>query len=209
MKLPELTQMMTCDSRIRSGMLIRRARTGLLTALAVTALFAGASPAQASIITWTLSGVTLSGGGAVTGSFDYNTSTDAYSNINISAAANSTYSAATFTVLDCSNCSGGGDYGFNISQAGTSSLTSMFLNWAGLLPAGGGTVSLDTGNSAEDQCTDISCVSFTAPMVAITAGSIVSPMASSVPEPSSFVLLAAGLVGLLLVFRWNRNKTEA
>ena len=64
--------------------------------LALTALLAAGTSYAADKL-WTFQSSFLSDGAAVTGTFDYNATTNLYSNINVTVASSADYPTETFT----------------------------------------------------------------------------------------------------------------
>jgi hypothetical protein len=151
------------------------------------------SIASADGITWTLSGVTFDDGGTASGSFIYDATTNAYSSIDISTTATSTFAGATYTGL--SGGFGSSSTGMLLGPVGDLTNTDLlFIMFAAALTDLGGTVSLD--GVGEGTCDNTDCSDNTL-IRSITAGEVVGTPVST-PEPSGLLLLGMGLVALLV-----------
>ena len=171
-----------------------RLRSLFLAATALSLVFLVPKVCTASPVTWTLSGVTFSGGGTASGSFVFDADTNAFSSINITVAG-SAFGDGTYTLLDP---------GFGSSSTLLVLVPSILADFTGTpvlafdftssLTDAGGTIALGFGQGIQ-QCLDVPCgVSFI--VDGLTGGSVVSSSASPTPEPSSLLLLGTGLLGL-------------
>lgn len=165
-------------------------KTKIMGALALAGLMltAGAPSAQASPITWTLSGVTFSDGATASGSFTMDAAAHTWSSLNISTTTG-VLSAFTY---DASNSgiyfNGFGPNAFSIIPGnGQRYFTFSFLD---PLPINGGSAAINTAASWE--CNN--CGTFRM----VTQGSITS-VAANVPEPGTLAIMAPalGLIGFL------------
>ena len=158
------------------------------------------------VVLWTLSGVTFASatatGGTATGSFDYNSATNTFSNISIVTTAGSGFGGATYTTLS------GAFPSFPVSMfLGASSgdftgtpLLALFFDSALVNSGGTVTIPLTLGGVAsaggEGTCDNADCSSSTEDRF-ITAGTVSSTVATTIPEPSTLLLLGVGIAGLL------------
>jgi hypothetical protein len=197
-------------------------------ALLILSLNASAKP-----ITWTLSGVTFNGGGTASGSFIFNPDAGTlcstgdspcgmFSNIDITTTSGGGLPGATYLYACGENvvaCNGEIPDSTEVlfltstaaNQDGLDGLAFVFapigLPPDGLTDAGG---TIDISNSGlfggfveEGTCVNAACSAPASPREG-DAGSVVS---SSVPEPSSGLLLGTSLAALGLVrFRFHRSR---
>jgi hypothetical protein len=167
----------------------------ILTAALAFAVFVLPSVACADGVNWTIEGVTFADGGTVSGSFSYNANNNTYSNIDVTSTAGTLLTGSNYTTLTNGYVSGptllgmGPNIGSPANFTGDYFLQLMFTD---LLTNAGGTVTL---TAVETYCGNSTCSS---PIVRRgDDGSITSAIAT--PEPTALVLLAAGLLGLLLL----------
>lgn len=171
-----------------------RLRSLFLAATALSFVFLLPNVCTASPVTWTLSGVTFSGGGTASGSFVFDADTSTFTSINITVAG-SAFGDGTYTLLDPGFGSSSTLLvlvpGFLADFTGTPVLAFDFTS---PLTDAGGTITLGFSQGIQ-QCLDVPCGSSFI-VDAITGGSVVSSSVSSTPEPSSLLLLGTGLLGL-------------
>ena len=159
--------------------------------------------AGASEIQWTFNNATLGDGAVVTGSFDFDTSTDALSFISVSMSSGSANPATSF---NAGYLSGGGSIFPNEILFGPATVGAQMLQ---VLVDGGylnsvGSVSLDTATDALGTCEVVSggvCTQILVPSggpVDFTSGTLVG---AAVPLPAAAWLLLSGLAGLGLLGR--------
>jgi hypothetical protein len=139
--------------------------------------------ANATPVTWTLSGATFDDGGTAVGSFVYDSDTPLFSAINI-VTSGGTNPGATFTVLDIPF----GSFPVELVALPTGSVglgtPGLILIFSSPLSNAGGTISL-TFESQQAACVSVDCVAL-APVRQLTKGSV-----TSVPEPATFNMFAA------------------
>ena len=152
--------------------------------------------ANASVVSWTLSNVILSDGQTVTGGFDYDADTDAFSNISITNSGNDSYPSTDYAYYH-----NGGIYNISVSStlSPTTGDTLLSLGWlsAGPLTNAGGTLALNPGLPF-GECTNSDCsgVALNLNGARVASGSI-----SSVPIPAAVWLFGSGLLGLVGIAR--------
>jgi hypothetical protein len=157
-------------------------------------------PVFAIPVTWTLDGVVFDDGGAASGSFIYDASTDIYSSIDIITTTGTRmpgahYQYATFFLGSSGNVVGLTD----INGPDLSGAAAWFMEFAGGLTNLGGNVSLVSTFGGESFCEDPDCaISVGSPQFrGVTAGT-----ASAVPIPAAVWLFGSALAGL----GWLRRK---
>jgi hypothetical protein len=169
-----------------------------LRGLVASMLFLAAPVAMADVILhYSLSDVAMAGGGMISGSFDWNTSTSRPLNYNITVPTNSYGPTTTFNTDNSFYLgpafSGTGDApidsGFNI-------ILNSFQGYVNLIfdrsLANGGTVGITT--STESFQSFFSHNDFTGDMV--VAGVVTTGSSVPVPEPATLALFALGLLPL-------------
>jgi len=169
-----------------------------LRSLVASVLFLAAPVAMADVILhYSLSGVTMAGGGMMSGSFDWNASTSRPINYNITVPTNN-YGPVTNLNTDNSFYLGPAflgagnapmDSGFNIILNSFQGYLNLIFDRA---LADGGTVGITT--STERFESFFSHNDFTGDMV--VAGVVTAESGVSVPEPATLALFALGLLPL-------------
>jgi hypothetical protein len=154
------------------------------------------SLASADGITWTLSGVNLIDGGTVTGSFNYNATTNAYSSVNVASTAGlffggASYSTVTDAVMAGNTVLGLGQNPFYDGDLTGQTLLEFIFN--NPLTNAGGT---DSVFAVEFICTNSNCV---LPITRINYSGNVTSAPVGAPEPASLLLLASGLLSIFLL----------
>ncbi len=107
----------------------------------------GVSTGWAAPITWTLQGVALSDGQTLTGSFDYDVSTNTFSNISIANSGNISHPAATWDTKLAGNWGSWTGVYFTSGPSAQTDKT-VSIDWVGSLTNAGGTLALATHASA-------------------------------------------------------------
>jgi hypothetical protein len=186
----------------------RRFGIAVLAVAALALLLAGAGQARAGAI-WTLDQVTTSGNppffsgepGSLTGSFEYDASTNTYSNILITHTPNSVeptdLTFSTFISGDANSLSLDNGPPNPDGSIGRHSLLLQFstplTDAGGTVPLSGGHTTLFSGIRGET----------------ITGGSVVAaPTATAVPEPASLTVFGICCLALL-GYGWRRRKQAA
>ena len=179
-----------------------------------TLLIGLSAAASAGPILWTFSGATLTDGGTITGSFDFDADTNTYSNVNVVTTPGSLLSGSVYSFVcgqDVASCTGVTPNSAEVlllasnatDQTGLPALALFFTGIGGVPPAGltdaGGTIdisntSLSVGAAQEAPCSDAACAAPGSPARFTTAGDVVGT-----PEPSTWGLLAAGF-GMIAAF---------
>ena len=132
--------------------------------------------AEAAMVTWTLDSVELSGGSVfANGSFDYDATTDVYSNINITS---------TTTYNSFSN---GDSVYLDVMGSYLGNLAIFNFNFDTALTDAGGIIS----TSVEE------VLFYTLPVPTLLTGSGFVTAAPAVPVPTSIWLFGSGLIGLV------------
>ena len=142
------------------------------------------SQAVAAPVTWTVSGATFNDGGALNGSFDYDSSTNIYSNISLTTTSGSVLSGDFYPVaLPPSS-----DAGELTLNDGPFQIPTLFLNFGSDLSNAGGTIGFNMDEID--------------PFDGFRAG---TGTVSAVPVPAAVWLFGSGL-GLL---GWLRRRQSA
>jgi hypothetical protein len=168
-------------------------KTILNAALLAAALLSAPMVAQASLVTWTLSGVTFDDGGTASGSFDFDASRSdetAYSNISITTTTVGAYTGSSSYY--------GAD--FNPNEAKMFDGFSHDMHYlhlrfdSALTGAGGTSVLTNSGGFASSESYYANEFSFDLSERYVTAGSVTAaaPVAA-VPIPAAAWLMASGL----------------
>ncbi|THD68722.1 MAG: PEP-CTERM sorting domain-containing protein [Phenylobacterium sp.] len=164
-------------------------------------LLAGA--ARAAVVDWSLQGVILSDGTAVTGTFDFDASTNGYSNVDIAVASGPNYPNATnFTVSIPVNGGNNEPYWIEAvpgTYAGDATgLEQIFLVFASPLTDAGGTVAIisEYGSPQLNTCGDPVCRTVDPDFPDVEGGSnqgvVTTEPQAGVPEPATWALMLSG-----------------
>jgi hypothetical protein len=151
------------------------------------------APAFASPILWTLSGVKFFDGGTAAGSFIYDASTNTYSSVSITTTAGSTRPGATYPFESPVFSSTPGVLFANSSTAAnlTGETLLILIFSPSSLTNAGGTVPLS--GAEEYTCAVAGCHSFLTNYRNTYSGNSLAGQVSTVPEPSSGMLLASSV----------------
>jgi hypothetical protein len=175
-------------------------------ALGVAAAATVATAANATELLWTLQDVTFDDGGTASGSFEFNTATLAYTDINMTTTTGTALTGSTYTAFDIYSTPR--DYGFGSNVAGETATGDPLLDINTTAPAGfslPGTVALGNPNAtffaAEGTCYQDGCLNYV-PVRDLT-GSAVGVIVA-VPEPATWAMLMLGLGGVGLALRRRR-----
>lgn len=197
------------------------------------ALMLLAAAASASPIVWTLNGVTLTDGGTASGTFTFNPDTGTpcgsvspcgtYSNVHIVTTNGSSRTGATYSfvcgqnIVGCTNVSPDSTEVLFLTsnqanQSGEAAIAFFFTGVSGVPPQGltdaGGSIDISNssgivGTVQEANCIDAACSLPSSPTRFSTAGTV-----SATPEPTTWLLLTAGL-GVMAMLRLHYFvKTE-
>ena len=161
-----------------------------------------AASASASAVTWDIVGQ-FDDGGTISGSFVYDADLDQFSSIDVTTSAGSTLSGALYTLPDpC--CTSVADFLLFVTTTGDLTGTPVLsLDLVSPMTDAGGTIDLATsgpGFFSEESCANSICSG-----PAGAERSVVSGDVSSVPEPSTFLLLLP-LCALIAALRRKRDE---
>lgn len=172
--------------------------------LALVLLSLGPLPSAAMPLTWSLDNVTFTDGGVATGSFSYDADTSSLVdwNISVSGGDETTFPAFSYTpatIPDTGVFDTGPGLSFQFfvdtfALGGTPESRVLALSTLAPLTDVGGTVALQIGNDPSWESRE--CYNCN-PYRLVATGSI----RSAVPEPSSLVILATGLILLSVMSR--------
>ncbi len=137
--------------------------------------------ATATPLHWQLNGVTFNDGGQAFGGFDYDSSSDTYSNINITTTPGKLTQGGFYSSTAMFPNAVSSTYVYTVSTVPVFSGTTLTLSlsYSAPLTSGGGTVSF-AGAAVESTCANTTCAMFT-PLRTITAGTI-SAVSSTAPK---------------------------
>jgi hypothetical protein len=160
----------------------------------------GAAP-----IVWTVQNAVFTDGGTLTGNFTYDPALNQFGNYRLEVAGGdeSLFPAFVFQNGVAPNTiisRGNGVFGFQttlfrVGFPSQNRMLQLFLLGMDLLPANGGTVSLNLPISSDCYNCD--------PFRPLISGSLVGAAANQIPEPSTFALLALGGAAL---FGWKAKR---
>ncbi len=189
-----------------------RSRIALFAAIGLNGILLSMvpAPAQATPIHWFLENTSLTNGASLTGSFYYDATTTAYSNIDITMSATTSFpSGITFTHVGNTGYDSASSFQAITAGAtiGTSSATGhpyLFLSFSGPMTDAGGVLTLSASYDGIATCGNASCTTNSA-----SVGSVVYNGTDlgeiSTPEPVTFALLGTGIAGLAVVRRRRRK----
>ncbi len=163
-------------------------------ALALLALAFLAGSADAFPVVWQLSGVTFTDGGAASGSFVYDATTNTYSSVNITTTAGTVITTGA-TLLYVSPGVVPSSTGFLSGASNAADLTgtrAFALFFAAPLTNAGGVVALASGQEAS--CSNATCAAPVAPTRSTNAGAVAGTALSAVPAMSPWALTATALL---------------
>jgi len=175
-------------------------RSGILGILVAGILMAAS--ASADQVTWDITGQ-FDDGGTISGSFVYDADLNQFSSIDVTTSAGSVLSGALYTLPD--PCCGSVPY-FLLFVTTTGDLTGtpVFSDYlVSPMTDAGGTIDLATSGApifAEESCANANCTGPAGLERAVISGDV-----SSVPEPSTF-LLVLPLGVLMAALRRERDK---
>lgn len=180
------------------------------------ASFVVAGSANAAVLTWTLQDVVFTDGGSASGTFDFDTSTNTYSNISITTTGGTANAGSTYGVPDPANGGGNATVLIAVASAMVDYTDTPFLAfvWTSALTDLGGAVAIDplAYYTFESLCSDVSCASVGGPSIPeyrrLVSGSAISTIISppsEVPLPAALPLFLAGLAGLGVAKRRGRS----
>jgi len=175
---------------------MRLFRLFLIASLAVAALLLP-SLASADGITWTLSSLPLSDGGSLSGTFNYDASSNTYSAIDLTSTAGSLLGGTLYTTLTPPFFSNTTFLGLGPATIPGSfaNLTFLELYFNNSLTNAGGT---DPAYAIEIFCANSTCSNYVE-RCSPTGTVIGRPV--STPEPSTLFLLASAFLALFLLGR--------
>jgi hypothetical protein len=160
---------------------------------ASTLMFAAA--AHAAPVTWNLQNWTFADGGTASGSFVFDASTGAYSNVSVLSTNGTVRTGASYVLR---NPASGGNATFASWVTGLfadfTNTPVIAVNWASALTDVGGTVGVDlAGFHGESSCINASCSGASAPVRFLTSGAVTT---AQVPLPATLPLVGLALAML-------------
>ncbi len=132
---------------------------------------------QGAFVTYTLTGVTFSDGATASGSFQYNASVNAFSNVNITTTA-VTRSGATYNSVSSGFAPDSGGVLVVTTPGGSQGLPGLSLLFSPVLP---GIAGMSTLTGQEADCLDSGCTEPSGTIRSITAGSVSAALGASAP----------------------------
>jgi hypothetical protein len=169
-----------------------------------------ATPANAIPVLWTLSGVTLTDGTTLTGSFVYDADVPGYSDIDITSSGGSKTPSMTWTIDDPNATVVAVQLDLVDGTTNLTGTPTIELSFNVLKDAGGIDL-IRPSTTFYGTCGSSVCISFNSQGVTGVGGELIGvPVQTSVPEPSSLTLLLAGLAAAgLLHTAVGRRRTTA
>jgi hypothetical protein len=174
----------------------------LLAALSVLSAVASAGP-----LLWTFSGATFADGATLTGSFDYDADSGAFSSVNvtISGSTNSAFNV-TMTVDDPGIYSNSTTLEFStILPAVVDETPSLYIALSTAMTDAGGTIPIGDEEGYDGICSDTTCSSYSSANDYISGGSITA--VSTVPELATISLVGSALLGLGVFARKRSQRS--
>lgn len=163
-------------------------------AIALLSLAAITGAAHAVPLTWTIQNAQFEDGSLLTGSFDYDATTNTYSNLNVTTETSGVF-GQTYNDSPFFSVSGDADF-LQISEV-PEPLNLLFLSFGEDLTDAGGTIPL-AGAGAFEQKDPI--------LGPIEQRFLVSGQVHAVPSPATALLFAPGLLLLAGLRRGRQNK---
>jgi hypothetical protein len=171
--------------------------------IAVASLLA-ASSASATIIQWTLEDAVFDDGGKASGSFEYDTVSGAYFDINFTTTTGTSLTGNTYTAEDPASVVRNYGFGSILAPGATATGDPLFdVNTTSdfTTPT---TVTIGAPGqflSSEGTCANTGCLTYNP--IRSLSGSIVGV---AVPEPATWAMMLLGLGGLGAAMRSRRNS---
>jgi MYXO-CTERM domain-containing protein len=172
-----------------------------LSGLALSLFVLSAAHAAASPVTWQFTGV-FADGGTASGSFVFNAGLDMYSAVNITTTTGSSFVGTTDLTVESqfSDTATSTHFAPAVLADYTNSQV-LYLVFSSALTNAGGTIAINTANSAEERCSAANCNGNNSVLRYFTSGSVTT----TTPEPSSIMMAGLGLAALA-AWRQRANR---